>query len=76
MELKRAPLCLLAKAVYSVTYRRDENRQFNLPSFNNYKRFGSESTIKLAAVSEPSVIRQRALNFWLCGCCDDQISRV
>jgi len=57
VELNGRPLCLPAKALYSVTYRRDENREFNLTSFNNYKRFGSDSTIKFAEVSEPGVTR-------------------
>jgi hypothetical protein len=56
VEIGGQPLCLPAKARYSVTYLRDQSREWNLMSFSGYRRFGSESTIKFAEVTEESAV--------------------
>lgn len=57
IEINGRPLTLPVKALYSVTYFRDETREWNLTSFYNYKRFGSESTVRFAEVGQESAIR-------------------
>jgi hypothetical protein len=54
LQINGRPLTLPAKALYSVTYFRDDSREWNLTSFYNYKRFGSESTIRFAEVGQES----------------------
>lgn len=57
VDINGRPLTLPSKALYSVTYLHDDSREWNLTAFSGYKRFGSESTIKFAEVSEQSAVR-------------------
>jgi hypothetical protein len=57
VEINGRPITLPAKALYSVSYFRDESREWNLTSFYNYKRFGADSTIKFAEVTQETAVR-------------------
>lgn len=56
VEINGHPLALPVKALYSVTYSRELSKEWNLTSFYNYKRFGSESTIHFPEAGEESTI--------------------
>lgn len=49
-------ITLPSRALYSVTYLRDESKEWNLTSFNSYRRFSSDSTIKFVEVGQESAI--------------------
>jgi hypothetical protein len=57
VDIDSRPITLPAKALYSVTYFRDESREWNLTSFYNYKRFGADSTIKFAELGQETEVR-------------------